>query len=81
MPPPLKIGQIVMLIGTDGYMPPIGSIGEVMGEIDSWGDHEVLFPSFPCPNPPGITWEAHSSWLMPIGDWNREKAKEAEVTA
>lgn len=25
----MKIGQLVMLIGTDGYMPPMGTVSEI----------------------------------------------------
>lgn len=52
--------------GTDGYMPPLGSFGEVVGPVDHLGAHEVLSPRHPCPAPPGVTWEAHASWLVPV---------------
>ena len=59
-----KIGQMVMLVGTDGFMPPFGAIGEVTGYDGE--DYDVLFPKHPCPVPPGITWCALPNWLMPI---------------
>ena len=64
----MKVGQLVMLVGTDGFMPPLGAIGEIVGLLDELGDHEVLFPGHPCPVPPGITWEAQAHWLMPLDD-------------
>ncbi len=59
-----KNGQLVMLVGCDGFMPPLGAIGEIVGWDD--GDYEVLFPRHPCPVPPGITWYAEPRWLMPL---------------
>lgn len=61
------IGQIVMLIGADDFMPPIGSIGEIIGGSNDGGrfDYEVLFPNCPCPVPPG-EWYIPPYWLMPI---------------
>ena len=64
----MKIGQLVMLIGTDGFMPPLGAVGEIVGPLDAYGDHTVLFPHYPCPVPPGVTWEAQAQWLMPLND-------------
>lgn len=60
----LKIGQLVMLVGTDGYAPTFGSIGEVLG----WDgeDYEVEFPKHPCPTIDGSYWCCPPSWLMPI---------------
>jgi hypothetical protein len=62
----LKIGQLVMLVGSDGYMPPFGAIGEIVAFDGE--EYEVLFPRHPCPVPPGVTWFAEPSWLMPIDD-------------
>lgn len=70
----LKLGQLVMLIGADDFMPPLGAVGEVVGALDDWGDYEVLFPQHPCPVPPGVTWQAHCSWLMPINEPPRAEA-------
>lgn len=60
----LKIGQVVALVGTDGFMPPIGAVGEVVGWDD--GDYEVAFADHPCPVPPGETWFAAPAWLVPL---------------
>lgn len=60
----LENGQLVMLIGTDGYMPPMGAIGEIVGYDGE--DYEVFFPKHPCPVPPGLYWCALPSWLMPL---------------
>ena len=62
----LNIGQKVMLIGCDNYMPPLGAIGEIAGYED--GCYDVLFPKYPCPVPPGVTWCALPRWLMPLDD-------------
>lgn len=59
-------GVRVMLVGTDGYMPPIGVRGVVVSEVDRYGDCDVLFPGHPCPVPPGTTWAAHWTWLLPL---------------
>lgn len=63
----MKIGQLVMLIGCDNFMPPLGAVGEIVGGIDSYGDHEVLFPKYPCPVQ-DTTWEIPAKWLMPLND-------------
>ena len=60
----LKNGTLVMLVRGDGFMPPLGSIGEVIGYDD--GDYEVLFPRHSCPVPPGIFWYAEPAWLVPL---------------
>ncbi len=62
----MNIGQVVMLIGTDGYMPPMGAVGCIVSPIDEDGDYEVHFELYPCPVPPDVTWFAHSSWLIPL---------------
>ena len=64
----MKVGQMVMLISCDNFMPPLGACGEIVGALDSCGDHEVLFPHFLCPVPPGVTWEIPEVWLMPLND-------------
>ena len=68
----MKIGQLVMLVGTDVFMPPLGAVGEIVGPLDEFGDYEVLFHRYPCPNPPGITWETQAHWLMPLDDGERK---------
>ena len=62
----LAVGDLVRLIATDGYMPPLGQIGIVETTEDATGDHDVLFPAYPCPVPPGTFWVAHKSWLHRI---------------
>lgn len=74
----IKTGTLVMLVGCDDYMPPLGSVGEVVGFEE--GDYMVNFPKYPCPNPPGAFWYAPPSWLMPIGGdqlIGKEEAKAA----
>lgn len=60
-----RIGQSVMLIGTDGFMPPFGAVGEIHTPLDRMGDYDVLFWRYPCPVAEPY-WVAHHSWLMPI---------------
>lgn len=74
----MKIGQLVMLVGTDKYMPPLGSVGEIVGPLDDQGDYEVLFYHHPCPVPPGITWETQAHWLIPLDDDSRFEVTEKE---
>ena len=76
-----KPGQMVMLIGTDGFMPPLGAIGEIVAFDD--GDYDVLFPKHPCPVPPGITWCAPPTWLMPLGgdEINHKDSEALELKA
>lgn len=68
----MRIGQLVMLTGTDGYMPPLGSIGEIVEAFDG-EDYGVDFPGTPCPVPPEPYWYVPPQYLMPI---NPERAIE-----
>lgn len=61
----MKLGQVVMLIGTDGYMPPMGAIGEIVEAFDG-EDYGVNFYEYPCPVPPEPYWYVPPKWLMPI---------------
>lgn len=61
----LKLGQVVMLIGKDDFMPPIGAIGEVIKTVDSDGDCEVMFEQYPCPVE-SPEWVVPQVWLIPI---------------
>lgn len=63
----MKIGQIVMLVGCDNFMPPLGAVGEIVGALDSFNDHEVLFYKYPCPVEE-ITGGIPAKWLMPLKD-------------
>lgn len=74
----MKLGQLVLLVGTDGYMPPIGSVGEIVEALDEQGDYGVLFPRHPCPHPPGPQWYAHRTWLVPL---DPQKMREREPLA
>lgn len=63
----LNIGDVVMLIGCDDNMPPIGSVGEIVGIDTTAGifDFEVYFPDHLCPveDP---NWLIPPPWLMKI---------------
>lgn len=74
----MNIGQLVMLIGCDDFMPPLGACGEIVGELDSYGDHEVLFPKYLCPVQ-DITWEIPAKWLMPLNDGSPLEQVEREI--
>lgn len=62
----MKIGTHVCLVGTDGYMPPIGACGVIVEPLDDDGDYGVEFPDYPCPHPPGKHWYAYQAWLVPL---------------
>lgn len=74
----MKIGTPVCLVGTDGYMPPVGSCGVISEAEDDMGDYGVEFAGHPCPNPPGTQWYAHKTWLVPLLPL-REKLSAAEL--
>ena len=76
----MKIGTNVCLVGTDGYMPPIGSCGIVTSGIDEDGDYLVFFPDHLCPHPPSVEWFAHQSWLIPLNPLRDEITETAEAT-
>jgi hypothetical protein len=61
----MKIGHLVMLVGTDGFMPPMGVIGEIVEGFDG-EDYGVEFPKHPCPVPPGTLWYVRPWMLMRI---------------
>ena len=61
----MKVGQLVMLVGTDGFMPPMGTVGEIVEAFDG-EDYGVLFPRHPCPVE-SPEWYVPPSMLMPIG--------------
>lgn len=61
----MKCGQLVMLIGTDGFMPPMGAVGEIVEAFDG-EDYGVDFPHHPCPVPPEPYWYVPPRMLMPI---------------
>lgn len=63
----MKIGQLVMLIGVEEGMPPIGAIGEVVVDFDG-EDYGVDFPGCPCPVPPGTEYYVPPHMLMPVTD-------------
>jgi hypothetical protein len=80
----MRIGQKVLLIGREDEMPPLGSIGEVMGYCPSGdGDIDVDFPDFPntiTPNDPG--WCCAPWWLVPLDpDRMQQRDETREVIA
>ena len=61
----MKVGQLVMLVGTYGYMPPMGAVGEIVKPFDG-EDYGVMFPRHPCPVE-SPEWYVPPSMLMPVG--------------
>lgn len=53
----MRVGDLVMLIGREDDMPPLGVVGEIVGPLDR-GDFDVIFPWHPCP-------VAEPSWCVP----------------
>jgi hypothetical protein len=74
----MKVNQMVMLVGSDGYMPPFGSTGTIVG-IEEDGEYRVLFPGHACPALPGDWWIAPGSWLMPIDPDDKLKSEDREL--
>jgi hypothetical protein len=68
----VKLGTHVCLVGTDGFMPPIGSCGVIVEAMDDMGDYGVNFPKHPCPNGQETYWYAHHSWLVPLDPLKEE---------
>lgn len=70
------VGSHVLLIGREQNMPPIGTVGVVIGCDDAGGrlDWEVEFPDYPCPVPPDITWFCDPQWLVKIEPRNTQKS-------
>lgn len=58
------MGTRVMLIAREDGMPPIGSIGVVVGEYE--GDLEVEFDGRPCSAGPGTDWLCDPRWLVRV---------------
>lgn len=71
----MKVACTVMLVGTDGHMPPMGTTGTIVADADRDGDYEVMFPKYPwrrhhsgcCPDETD-TWFVPGRWLMPLDD-------------
>jgi hypothetical protein len=75
----MKVGTLVILVRTDGYTPPLGSVGEVVSSLDQDGDYEVWFKNHPCPVGEEITWFCQQSWLLPISGTDSRVVKEKEI--
>lgn len=76
----MRLGQAVMLVGTDGYMPPMGSVGEIVEAFDG-GDYGVAFERYPCPVPPETYWYVPPEYLMPINRNNETQEEQAKEPA
>ena len=77
----LPRGQLVLLIGTDDFMPPLGSVGEVVSGPDWMDDYLVHFPGHPCPVfdvADGVNWWAARSWLTPLDPLQMQLRETAE---
>lgn len=60
----MKVGDMVMLIGCDNFMPPCGVVGTIIRPFDG-EDFAVDFPSYPCPVE-SPEWYVPPQWLMVI---------------
>lgn len=69
-----------MLIGTDGYMPPIGAVGEIVEAFDG-EDYGVWFERHPCPVPPEPYWYVPPEYLMPINRLNEPQPERMTESA
>lgn len=74
----MKMETLVILIGTDGFMPPISSIGEIVEDFDGL-DFGVLFPHFPCPAGPEIYWYIPPSMLRPVSGLPLQEDEQTEI--
>lgn len=74
----MKVGTLVILIGTDGYMPPLGSIGEIIEDFDG-EDYGILFPNCHCPNPPGIHWYTEPWMIRPISGLPLQEDEQTDI--
>ena len=70
----MRLGQLVMLVGTDGFMPPMGAIGEIVEAFDG-EDYGVDFERHPCPVGPERYWYVPPQFLMPINRRPEEDAR------
>lgn len=61
----MKIGQLVMLIGTEEAMPAMGSVGEIVEAFDG-EDYGVDFPGLICPAGPEPYWYVPPHMLMTV---------------
>jgi hypothetical protein len=76
-----------MLIGGDGFMPPMGSTGNIIeGPLwdlyDEQGepDYNVIFEGHPCPID-DESWNCLHSWLIPLNDKPEVTINEIEKEA
>lgn len=78
----MNVGQRVMVIAiwheNECVPPPIGSVGEIIVQMDRDGDYEVRVPGWPC-----YSWDPDwfiPHWaLIPIDDGESVKAREREA--
>lgn len=60
--------------------PPLGAIGSIDTELDKYSEYDVGFPSHPCPIFPK-TWVVHSSYIVPINDYDSNNSTEHSTEA
>jgi hypothetical protein len=75
-----RVGQLVMLMAHDDYLPPIGAIGEIVGPLDADGDYEVMFPKHPCPVE-SPEWYVRECFLAPVRGIPEAREERATDTA
>lgn len=69
------IGKKVMVIhsrldysANGAPFPPIGAVGEIISEIDKYGEYDVMFHDYPCPVQSDTGWVTHQSMIVFIDD-------------
>jgi hypothetical protein len=61
----MKQKRLVMFIGGERFMPPVGAVGEIVEGFDGT-DYGVAFPYHPCPVGHEPYWYIPPSMLMPL---------------
>lgn len=66
----LAPGTMVILIGREPDMPPVGTMGTVLRAdpelLDGVQCYDVDFPNWPCSNPPDPSWICAETELQPV---------------
>jgi hypothetical protein len=63
--------------GTGLPFPPVGAVGEIVTDLDEFGEYDVLFYDYPCNTLNDPTWITHQRMIVFIDGFG-EKEKETE---
>lgn len=59
--------------------PPVGTLGTTISELDDYGDFDVMFDNYPCPNNnPDESWVTHWNMIAFLSD---DEIEQEEVLA